>query len=386
MTPRIDSSPYASPTADALPFENQENVELGRRARRALAFAFAPPAAIALGIGAFFVSPLAAIFFSLLIPVSIVFAIRGLILGARTSRALLKLDKAARPAGWGAAIAAVPVAAIGSAIGVMATMLSLMAQTRGRQLRVLGEVKLAPLAPDTAWTTPGQEISATPLSEAAELAEVADAWRKNGLTEHASVAAFARLSTELVALGAPPELIQGAHEDALDEMRHTTWCFDLARRLDGKNDGPREFSAARSRLFAFGPKKLRLAQLAVESLIDGALNEGISARTVGELAREVTDPKIKEMLQAIAADEGRHAAHGFEIVKWCVEEGGYAVQVALQSAIAALPAAAEGKKLAEAATDGRWEKFGIPSRAREDRAYAAAAKKLADRTMRLLYS
>lgn len=384
MTPRIEPSPYETPAADLFTYRPSTDVDLGRQARRALRLALAPIAAIALTVLTMIAFAPLGLIVALSIPISIGLSVCGLVLGVRTARALLKIDRAVRPAGVRAAIAAVPLAALSSAIGVMGTLFSLVAQTRGRQLRVLGDVKLAPLAPETSWTTPAQEISEAPeVFDAAERAEIAEAWRKNGLTEHASVAAFARLSMELIALGAPPELIQGAHEDALDEMRHTTWCFDLARRLDGKNDGPREFAAARSRMFSFGPKRLRLAQLAVESLIDGALNEGISARVVGELAREVTDPEIKEMLRAIASDEGRHAAHGFEIVKWCVEEGGYPVRVALRSAIDALPPAA-GKKLAERGTDGRWEKLGIPGRAREDRAYEAATKKLAERTMRLL--
>src|SRR4029077_13893090 len=113
---------------------------------------------------------------------------------------------------------------------------------------------------------------------------VADRWRENGKTEHASVAAFARLTLDLMALGAPPDLIAAANQDALDEIRHTELCFSLAKALDGKAVSPGAFPQAqrvatlpRSRTFA-------LAKLAVDSLIDGALHEAVSARIIASLA------------------------------------------------------------------------------------------------------
>jgi hypothetical protein len=188
---------------------------------------------------------------------------------------------------------------------------------------------------------------------------------------------------DLVAMGAPPRLIARAHQDALDELRHTELCFALARDLDGKDLGPGDFAPAAALPVRRGPRSLRLAALAVESLIDGALNEGISARVVAELARTDAEPRAREVLEQIARDEARHAAHGFEIVRWCVQEGGAPVKAALAAALATLPVEL-GAPLTPLAADGRWERYGLPSRAREARCWAALRPRLIARTQRLL--
>ncbi len=252
---------------------------------------------------------------------------------------------------------------------------------RGRQLRRLGRPLHAAVHEGSPWLT-----RVTMVAEPqADLGQVADAWRTNGQTEHASVAAFAELSLELVALGAPPRLIAAAHQDALDEMRHTEQCFSLAQALDGRPRGPRDFAAASRMLPRLGPRALRLAHLAVTSLYDGALYEGLSARVVAELARTAVDPRVRPVLEAIARDEARHAAHGFEIVRWCLDEGGAPVARALAVAIDRVRDAQPHALIPDArAADGRWEHFGIPGRARELAGWDRVRAQVVARTERLL--
>jgi hypothetical protein len=143
-------------------------------------------------------------------------------------------------------------------------------------------------------------------------ATLAHQWRENGRTEHASVAAYARLTLDLIALGAPPSLVRAAQRDALDEIRHTELCFSLARAIDGRDVGPGPFAvmdgASRS-----GSRALSLARLAVDSLVDGALHEGVSARVIAQLAKRTDMEPIRALLKELAADEGRHAAHGWDV-------------------------------------------------------------------------
>lgn len=378
MTPR--PTPYDSPRAELSSDFNipqTHETDLTDRASRAMKLAFMPIAGVFVVF--FFGSMIPQLFplFAVVSAAATVMGVIGCYVAFAAARDLLRYESSERPHGLGAALAAIPISIIASAMGAMTTMVALLAHSRGRQLRKLGKLQLAPLAKDRSWLTVQETRSETQP-------DVADAWRKNGLTEHASVAAFARLSMELVALGAPPRLIKSAHEDALDEMQHTTWCFDLAKSFDHKDIGPGAFPAARSRFFPLGSRSLRLARLAVESLVDGAINEGMSARVVAELSREVEDREVKSVLSRIARDEGRHAQHGFDVVRWCVEEGGYPVRIALRSAIARLPEELQGEKLAADAADGRFEAYGIPSRSREARAFVAMSKKLRARTLRLL--
>jgi hypothetical protein len=202
-------------------------------------------------------------------------------------------------------------------LGMLVAYVSTVGFSRGRQLRRFGRVLLPDLRPSPDWTTPGMTLSA----ESAP-AGLADQWRENGKTEHASVAAFARLTLDLMALGAPPALIASANRDALDEIRHTELCFSIARALDGKSVSPGPFPQAQRVATLPRSRTLALAKLAVDSLVDGALHEGVSARIIAKLAQRCEVPAIRTALKEIAADEGRHAAHGWTVVAWCLAEGG----------------------------------------------------------------
>lgn len=247
---------------------------------------------------------------------------------------------------------------------------------RGRQLRRWGKLKFANLSPKTDWSSPPSEGARAPET-------IAAAWRKNGLTEHASIAAFSHLCAELIALGAPPALIESSQRDALDELEHTKLCFALARELDGQDLGPGRFAEAARPTGSRGPRALRLSRLAVESLVDGAINEGISARVIAQLSKSVKDERVERVLRTIARDEARHAAHGFQVVRWCLQEGGQPVALTLAKTIAKLPDRL-GDTLHPGAADGRWECWGLPGHAREQRAYREVLARVVARTQRLL--
>lgn len=247
-------------------------------------------------------------------------------------------------------------------LGALTALLSTMTFTRGRQIRSGGAILLPPVEAGDAWTGAGLS-SAGPVGiidtdDDAIRGAVAAQWRENGRTEHASVAAFARLTLDLMALGAPPELVADANRDALDEIRHTELCFGLARAIDGRVESPGAFpEAARARTLS-RTRVLALAELAVDSLVDGALHEGVSARIIARLARRCEAPAIQAILKEIAADEGRHARHGWDVVRWCLSEGGEPVARALEGALRGLPKAM-ASPIVEAARDGSWERWGI---------------------------
>jgi hypothetical protein len=300
--------------------------------------------------------------------------VAALVSAVGTVRSVLALAHALRSpkrAPWvvaGGVVAA--VANLGmAALGALAAFLSTVTFSRGRQLRSFGRVLLAPLAPAGAWSEDGARLHVHVEDDAR--AALAERWRENGRTEHASVAAFARLTLDLMALGAPPSLVAAAQRDALDEIEHAELCFSLARALDGKATSPGPFPrAARARTLP-QTRALALAALAVDSLVDGALHEGVSARAVAVLARRCSEPTIQAALRRIAADEGRHAAHGWDVVEWCLAEGGDAVASALRGAVVALPLTMR-TPLPPRAADGTWEKWGIVGHGVEQEQYARA--------------
>jgi hypothetical protein len=208
-------------------------------------------------------------------------------------------------------------------------------------------------------------------------------WRENGKTEHASVAAFARLTLDLIAVGAPPSLVAAAQQDGLDEIRHAELCFSLARGLDGAPEGPAPFPEAQRVNALPRSRPLALAKLAVDSLVDGALHEGVSARIIAKLARRAESPVVRHILKGIAADEGRHAAHGWTVLEWCLKEGGRPVASALLGALGVLPHEMHSSR-PQPAEDGTWEAWGIHGHDLEAAEYAATLANLRARVQALV--
>ena len=250
---------------------------------------------------------------------------------------------------------------------------------RGRQLRKRGRLQLPLLGRGTGWAT----LPSCATADAEEAAAVAAQWRENGRTEHASVAAFARLSLDLLGLGAPARLLAQAQADGQDEILHAELCFSLAKALDGRDLEPVAFQAAaragpRSRV-----RSLALIELAIDSLVEGALHEGLSAAVVAKLASSCQNSEIRPILAEIAEDEGRHAAHAWDVLEWCLAQGGLAVRAAIGGALQVLPERHEPSQPV-AAREGAWTRYGIHGEQLEREAYAKVRDSVVRRARRLL--
>ncbi len=183
---------------------------------------------------------------------------------------------------------------------------------KGRPARVGGEARLPPVGEGTAWRAAGRapDPSALPRPLRDRLAA---AWLEAAQEEHASIASFSNLSLHLLALGAPPDLVADAHAAALDEIRHARLAFELASAYAGAPLAPAPFADA-ARMSAAGD----LAALAVETLLDGCINETVSAALAEAAGEAASDPALAAALAEVAADETRHAELAWRIVAWCV--------------------------------------------------------------------
>lgn len=103
----------------------------------------------------------------------------------------------------------------------------------GRPLRVRGRQLHPELRGGTDWTL-GARPDPAGLDPATRRALEA-LWLHDAQKEHASVPAFSRISWILAALGAPAELLEGAHRAALEEIDHTRRCFALAAGYAGRS-------------------------------------------------------------------------------------------------------------------------------------------------------
>jgi len=176
---------------------------------------------------------------------------------------------------------------------------------------------------------------------------LADAWLQAASTEHASVATFAQLSLQLMALGAGPDLVRACHEAALDEIDHARRCYALAGVYGAKAWGPGHFAALRG----VRPGRATLPAIARESLRDGCLMEGFSAAYLGEAAQRAADPALRATLSAMAQDEARHASLAWNILAWSLHVGGVAVRRTVRDALAGLPETLRSRARAPAGLD-----------------------------------
>lgn len=137
--------------------------------------------------------------------------------------------------------------------------------------------------------------------------------------EYASVASFAELGLQLMALGAPTALVLRCHRAGLDEIAHAT----LLDRLSGGERaafGPIPHLLGRRIGGRSATRRRRLARIALDSYRDGWLNEGASAADMEERARSAGTPEERRVFERIAGDERRHADLGRDVVLWCFGE------------------------------------------------------------------
>jgi hypothetical protein len=143
-------------------------------------------------------------------------------------------------------------------------------------------------------------------------AALARHWERGALLEHASIASFARFSLELLALGAPAELVLASASALADETLHAKLCFALAGAYAGHPVGPGPLSMS-----GVAPET-DLARLVESAVVEGCIGETTAALEAALVARAVTDPIVRDVLERIAADEQRHAELAFRFVRWIV--------------------------------------------------------------------
>ena len=195
----------------------------------------------------------------------------------------------------------------------------------GRPLVVEGAPIIAASTPRADWS-----LTAEPRGQDAELAA---AWLADAALEHASIASFARFALELLAVGAPAELVADAHRAALDEVEHARLAYGLAAAY-GAAAGPGPLALARLEV------RSDLAAIAASAVAEGCVAETFAAVGARVALAECTDPGVIAVLRRVADDELRHAELAFRFVAWAARTGGPSVASAVARALdAGVPAA-----------------------------------------------
>lgn len=203
------------------------------------------------------------------------------------------------------------------------------APIEGRPMVVEHDAVVAPIARGSStWLA---DIALPDVSALApELrARLAATWAEAASFEHASVASFARFALDLLAHGAPADLVEAAHAAALDEVRHARVAFAFATAYAGEPIRPGAIPIGASL-----PIAPDLVTLAVSAAREGCINETGAALVALEEAALATDPAVRRALATIAEDESRHAALAWRAVAWAIEAGGEDVRRAVAAVFA----------------------------------------------------
>ncbi len=170
-------------------------------------------------------------------------------------------------------------------------------------------------------------------------AALAEAWLRDALLEHASVASFARFSLELMAVGAPrtcsrprtrPRATRCATRRSASAWRARTPARRSRRR--------------RSRFGGRVEVASDLPELAARAVREGCVGETLAALQASEQLSRATDAAVRSALATITEDEARHAELAWRFVAWALQTGGEpvrrAVSEAFEAALASPPPAA----------------------------------------------
>ena len=208
----------------------------------------------------------------------------------------------------------------------------------GRPFLVEGAQRLAATAARDDWS----ELTLLPRLvdlDATLSAQLAEQWTRVALMEHASIAAFARFTLQLMSLAAPASLIERATAAMVDETRHAKACFAVASSYASAPLGPGRLAVERSL------DESSLTEIVLNTIREGCVGETLAAIEVREAAEHALDPDLRELLLSISQDETRHAELAYRFVSWAIVVGGPELKRAVQrefAALAAEPSAAGG--------------------------------------------
>jgi hypothetical protein len=182
----------------------------------------------------------------------------------------------------------------------------------GRPFLVRDRARVAGLVSGGDWST--ASVRPCELATPEQQVRVTEHWARAALMEHASIAAFARFTLQLLHLGAPRQLVEQSQRAMQDESEHASLCFSLAQRYLGAPLGPGAL-----------PMQDALLDLSFERVLVLCFREGCVGETVAALEAQVArdhsrDPEVQQALDRIGPDELRHAELAWSFVHWALRE------------------------------------------------------------------
>ena len=179
----------------------------------------------------------------------------------------------------------------------------------GRPLLVGGESRTAPSRTRGDWARAGATPDVSALDPALRGA-IAAHWQDVAALEHASIASFARFTLQLLALGAPPELLADTQRAAADEVEHARAAFAIASAYAGRPIGPAALDVGCL------PVATDLGDVLCALVEEACVGETMGVAEAVILAEAAVDPVLRGVQARIAEDELRHAALAWRALQW----------------------------------------------------------------------
>ncbi|NBW81549.1 ferritin-like domain-containing protein [bacterium] len=195
----------------------------------------------------------------------------------------------------------------------------------GRPFRINGTPIVSKVSNSSEWSTCDVKTCSDLDHESRRALEAV--WLDNASKEHASVPAFSKLSLQLIALAAPPELIAKVFTAAGREITHAKLCFSIAASVSGKPWCPAEMP----QILRGNNKFDSLESLILECFVDGCLMEALSAAHAQASARLAEEADVKSVFSVIAEDEKFHAELSWAILEFLLTKVSSAKQERLFS-------------------------------------------------------
>ena len=213
---------------------------------------------------------------------------------------------------------------------------------------------------------------------------LANAWLQLARLEHASIGSFARFTLQLLALGAPPDLVLSAQRAAIDETRHAQLAFGLASEYAGRTLGPGPLSVDACL------ETTDLLEIIATVFDEGCIGETMAAVEARQALEHAREPAVRAVLETVAADEMRHAELAWRTVAWAIAAGGEAVRNRIEALVTRemIPSPVDGSP--ECAEDSQLLEHGIVTeslrRSRRESTLATVIVPCARQLLRIAFS
>jgi hypothetical protein len=200
---------------------------------------------------------------------------------------------------------------------LLISALGAMGGAWGRPLRIDGKNVGATLGPGSRWASGPRPIIDD--LDAVTREALGRMWLHDAIKEHGSVPAFAQVTWDLAALGAPAELLVRAQRSALQEIDHAQRCFAVSETYLGKTIGIGPIAQATGGQRRRGGIVRCATRLALETLEDGCLIEDLNADFAARAHALAVDPAMRSLTEIIAREEREHADLAWDILRFCIE-------------------------------------------------------------------